>query len=126
VTADARHVMLVAGEASGDALGAELMTALLGTGLPIRFSGVGGPAMTAAGLASLFPMRELSVMGLLEVLPRARGLLRRIAETAAHVQAMRPDILVTIDSPGFTFRLARRLQGAGLPLVHYVAPQVWA
>lgn len=126
MTADARHVMLVAGEASGDALGAELMTALLGTGLPIRFSGVGGPAMTAAGLASLFPMRELSVMGLLEVLPRARGLLRRIAETAAHVQAMRPDILVTIDSPGFTFRLARRLQGAGLPLVHYVAPQVWA
>jgi lipid-A-disaccharide synthase len=121
-----RHVMLVAGEASGDALGAELMLALRQAAGPLRFSGVGGAAMAEAGLTSLFPMRELSVMGLAEVLPRARGLLRRIADVAAHASATRPDVVVTIDSPGFNFRLAKRLQLSELPLVHYVAPQVWA
>ena len=118
--------MLVAGEASGDALGAELMAALRASHPDLVFSGVGGEAMAAAGLASLFPMRELSVMGLAEILPRAFGLLRRIAETAAHARAARPDVIVTIDSPGFNFRLAERLRRSDLALVHYVAPQVWA
>jgi len=119
--------MLVAGEASGDALGARLMAALRKlTGGPVRFSGVGGPLMAAEGLHSLFPMAELSVMGLAEILPRARRLLRRIEQTAAAARADPPDVLVTIDSPGFNFRLAARLRRRAHPLVHYVAPQLWA
>ena len=82
--------------------------------------------MAGEGLDSLFPISDLSVMGLAEVLPRVPLLLRRLAETAAHVRAARPDALITIDAPGFSFRLAKRLAGAGVPLIHYVAPQVWA
>lgn len=123
--------MLVAGEASGDQLGARLMQALrlqaraLGVAPP-RFSGVGGPAMEAEGLQSLFPMRELSIMGLLEVLPKLPQLRRRLAETADLAMRGNPDMLVTIDAPAFNLRLARRLRGASFPVVQYVAPQVWA
>jgi len=119
--------MLVAGEPSGDALGAALMAALqeVGGG-DIRFSGVGGARMSGLGLASRFPMAELSVMGLTEVVPRIPLVLRRLRELEAFARAERPDAIVTIDSPGFTFRLGRRLKGAGMPLIHYVAPTVWA
>jgi lipid-A-disaccharide synthase len=121
------HVMLVAGEASGDALGAGLMTALQATtGGAVRFTGVGGPAMSAAGLASLFPMQDLSLMGIAEVLPKVRHLARRLRETEDHALASGPDAVVTIDSPGFNFRLAKRLKPQGLTLIHYVAPSVWA
>jgi lipid-A-disaccharide synthase len=82
--------------------------------------------MGAAGLESLFPMHELSLMGLLEVLPRVRQLRRRLRETEVHALAGGPDVIVTIDSPGFNFRLAKRIRRQGAPLVHYVAPQVWA
>ena len=127
---------MVAGEASGDVLGARLIAALRqrhmeaggagGAGGDIVFSGVGGALMAAEGLNSLFPIADLSVMGLAEILPRLRLLLRRLAETAAHVRAVRPTALITIDAPGFSFRLAKRLAGEGIPLIHYVAPQVWA
>lgn len=120
-------VFIVAGEASGDALAARLMAALKAkTEGHIRFAGVGGPAMAAEGLVSLFPLAELSVMGLAEVLPRAPRLLRRLAETAKAARRLNPDAVVTVDSPGFSLRLARRLKGAGIPLIHCVAPQVWA
>lgn len=122
-------VFLVAGEASGDALAARLMAALKAkTEARVRFAGVGGPAMAAEGLESLFPMAELSVMGLAEVLPRAPRLIRRLKETAHAARRLAPDAVVTVDSPGFSLRLARRLKGKGasIPLVHYVAPQVWA
>ena len=120
-------VFLVAGEPSGDALGGRLMAALAEeTGGNVRFAGIGGEAMAEAGLASLFPMSELSVMGLVEVLPRLPRLMRRLRQTGDAVIAGRPDVVVTIDSPGFTLRLARRLKGAGIPIVHYVAPTVWA
>jgi lipid-A-disaccharide synthase len=119
-------VYLVAGEHSGDVLGARLMAALRQMRPDLTFCGVGGPRMTAEGLASLFPMHELAVMGLLEVLPRIRHLNRRLNETAADVAARRPDVLVTIDSPGFTLRLLRQVRGLGIPRVQYVAPQVWA
>jgi lipid-A-disaccharide synthase len=120
-------IMLVAGEPSGDALGARLMAALRArTNGMVEFMGVGGEAMAAQGLASLFPISELSVMGLVEVLPRVPRLAARMRQTVAAAQAWRPDVVVTIDSPGFNFRLARRLRGLGAPLVHYVAPQVWA
>jgi lipid-A-disaccharide synthase len=121
------HIMVVAGEASGDALGAGLMAALhAATGGAVRFTGVGGAAMEARGLASLFPMQELSLMGIAEVLPKVRHLARRLRETEDHALASGPDAVVTIDSPGFNFRLAKRLKSQGLTLIHYVAPTVWA
>ena len=119
--------MLVAGEASGDALGASLMVALTQLSPdPIRFSGVGGELMAAAGLNSAFPMRELAVMGIAEVLPRLPSLLRRIDQTVDLAISGRPDALVTIDAPSFSLRVSRRLSGQGIPRVHYVAPQLWA
>ncbi len=126
-----RHVMLVAGEASGDQLGARLMAALSAQatdlGEPaLRFSGVGGPLMEAQGLQSLFPMRELSVMGILEILPRVPQLRRRLLQTVAAARREAPDIVVTIDAPAFNLRIGQRLQDAPFPVVQYVAPQVWA
>ncbi len=119
--------MVVAGEPSGDVLGGRLMAALRErSAKDIRFIGVGGEHMTAEGLDSLFPMDELSVMGAFEVLPLIPRLLRRIGQTAALARRARPDVVVTIDAPAFNFRMARRLRGAGMPLVHYVAPTVWA
>ena len=119
-------IYLVAGEASGDVLGARLMQALKALRPDLRFHGIGGARMAEQGLDSLFPMRELAVMGLLEVLPRVRALSRRLDETAADVARTRPALVVTIDSPGFTLRLLRRIAPLGIPRVHYVAPQVWA
>lgn len=121
------HLMLVAGEPSGDALGAALMRALQElTGGSVRFTGVGGPQMEERGLRSLFPMHDLSLMGIAEVLPKVPLLRRRLREVEDHALASGPDAVVTIDSPGFNFRLGRRLKGQGIPLIHYVAPSVWA
>ncbi len=120
-------IFLVAGEPSGDVLGARLMRALKEeTGGEVAFAGVGGPLMAAEGLDSLFPMSDLSVMGLAEVLPRIPRLLRRLAQTAAAARRLSPDAVVTIDAPDFSFRLAKKLKGAAFPLIHYVAPTVWA
>lgn len=119
-------VYLVAGEASGDALGARLIAALRARAPGLAFAGIGGERMAEQGLASLFPMRELSLMGLLEVLPNLRHIARRLDQTAADIAARRPAVLVTIDSPGFTLRLAGRVRPLGIPVVHYVAPQIWA
>lgn len=120
-------IFVVAGEPSGDALGGRLMAALkFRTGGGVRFAGIGGPAMQAEGLDSLFPMAELSVMGLVEVLPHARRLLRRMAEVAGAVDEMRPDAVVTIDSPSFATGLVRRIRDRSILRFHYVAPSVWA
>jgi lipid-A-disaccharide synthase len=122
-------VFVIAGEPSGDALGGALMAALRHrTGGAIRFAGIGGERMAEQGLCSLVPMRELAIMGIAEVLPRARQILRRVRETADTVIAMRPDAVVTIDSSGFTWRVAERLRkrGESVTLIHYVAPMVWA
>ena len=127
---DARLIYLVAGEPSGDQLGARLMTALrtAAGGLELRFAGVGGEEMAEQGLRSLFPLSDVAVMGLLEVVPNAPRILRRIRETVADVQRTQPAAIVTIDSWVFTGRVARRLKTAGstVPRVHYVAPMVWA
>ncbi|MGA1209223.1 MAG: lipid-A-disaccharide synthase [Gemmobacter sp.] len=122
------HIFLVAGEPSGDRLGAALMAGLRALAPGVRFSGVGGPAMAAEGLQSLFPMAELSVMGLLEVLPRYPALRRRMIETAEALIAAAPDAVVTIDSPDFCLRVLARARAArpGLRTIHYVAPSVWA
>jgi len=122
------RVFMIAGELSGDQLGAHLMEGLRQLRPDIEMSGVGGPQMTAAGLSSLFDMSELSVMGIVEVLPKLPHLLTRIREVANHVIAMQPDILITIDSPDFCLRVAKRVKASlpQIPVAHYVAPSVWA
>ncbi|HXE17520.1 MAG TPA: lipid-A-disaccharide synthase [Stellaceae bacterium] len=126
---DAPLIYMIAGEPSGDLLGGRIMAALKEeTQGRVRFAGIGGPRMAEQGLTSLVPISELAVMGLAEVLPHARRILRRIRETVADIAAKRPDIVVTIDSSGFNWRVARRLRAAGhkVRLVHVVAPMVWA
>jgi lipid-A-disaccharide synthase len=121
-------LFLVAGEASGDKLGAALMAGLSDLVPGIAFDGVGGPLMQAQGLHSLFPMEDLSVMGLAEVVPRYPHLRRRLHETVKGVLASHPQALITIDSPDFGLRVARGVR-AILPemkTIHYVAPSVWA
>ena len=122
------RLFLVAGEPSGDRLGGALIEGMRALGVAPDLAGVGGPSMAAAGMASRFPMEELSVMGIAVVLPRLPNLLRRIRETAEAVVAMRPDALVTIDSPDFSLRVARaaRKRLPELRTIHYVAPSVWA
>ena len=119
---------LIAGEASGDALGAALLAGLKSLRPDLQVRGIGGPLMQAEGLHSLFPMDELSVMGLAEVLPKYAHLKRRIREAAADVRAAAPDALITIDSPDFVLRVARIVRTArpDLRTIHYVAPSVWA
>jgi len=121
-------IYVVAGEASGDMLGARLMAAIRARRPDIAFAGIGGERMAEQGLASLFPMRDLALMGLIEVLPNIRRLARRLRETTEDIAARRPAAIVTIDSPGFAMRLAGRIRPAlgGAPIIHYVAPQVWA
>jgi len=120
-------VFLIAGEPSGDKLGAALMEGLCVEAPQVEFTGIGGPMMEARGLESLFPMQELSVMGIAEVLPRYRHLKRRIRQTADAVIAAQPDVLITIDSPDFCLRVARLVKAASdIRTVHYVAPTVWA
>ena len=119
-------VYLVAGEASGDVLAGRLMASLRAAEPGVRFAGVGGPNMMAQGLESLFPMRDLAVMGLVEILPRIRLLRRRLLAVVADVAARQPDVVVTVDSPGFGLHVLRRVAPLGVKRVQYVAPQVWA
>ncbi len=122
-------IYIIAGEPSGDVLGGRLMAALKDlTGGAVRFAGIGGRAMRAEGLESLFPMGDLSVMGLAEVVPRIPHILNRLGETVADIGRKRPDAVVTIDSLGFTGRVQRRVKRRfpGIPRIHYVAPMVWA
>jgi lipid-A-disaccharide synthase len=122
------RIFLVAGEASGDHLGALLMRALRDAQPDISFAGVGGEAMTREGLESLFPISDISVMGLLPVLGRLPRLVARIDETARAAIDAAPDCLVIIDAPDFTHRVARRARRTlpQLPIVDYVSPTVWA
>lgn len=119
------HVYLIAGEASGDQIGGRLMQALRSK-TDMKFSGVGGEHMAQQGLCSLFPMSDLSVMGIFEVLPHIPLLLKRLQETEQDILRKRPDVVVSIDSPGFNFRIAKRLKKKGIPVIHYTAPTVWA
>lgn len=123
-----KRFFLIAGEPSGDALGGALMAGLREElGDQVEFMGVGGPLMQAQGLQSLFPMEELSVMGIVEVLPKYNALMRRINQCAQMVVAEKPDALITIDAPDFSLRVAKRVKAASdVRTVHYVAPTVWA
>ena len=124
-------VFIIAGEVSGDVLGARIMREMDDA----AFVGIGGENMIGAGLKSLFPMSDLSVMGVIEVAAHARTLTRRINQTVDAIIEMRPDIVLTIDSPGFARSVIKKLRkmpagraliADGLKFHHVVAPQVWA
>jgi lipid-A-disaccharide synthase len=122
------RIFLIAGEASGDQLGAHLMRALRVSRPEVTFFGVGGEAMACEGLSSLFPLSDISVMGLVSPLARLPQLVARINETARAVIETSPDCLVIVDAPDFTHRVARRVRRAlpDLAIVNYVSPTVWA
>jgi lipid-A-disaccharide synthase len=124
-----RKIFLIATEESGDRLGASLMKVLRQRlGGAVRFEGVGGQAMAREGLTSLFPIEELSIIGLAAVVAQLPKILRLIRETARAVTQASPDILVIIDSPDFTHRVARRVRASdpAIPIIDYVSPSVWA
>ena len=126
---DALTFFVIAGESSGDRLGADLMMGLKAEHTEIvNFIGVGGPLMADQGLKSIFPLDDLSVMGIAEIFPKIRLLLRRIRQTALAIQSANPSALITIDSPDFCFRVAKRARKLmpSLRVIHYVAPSVWA
>jgi lipid-A-disaccharide synthase len=128
-TGVARKIFLIATEESGDRLGANLMKVLRQRlGDAVRFEGVGGQSMAREGLASLFPIEELSIIGLAGVALQLPKILRLIRDTATAVTEASPDILVIIDSPDFTHRVARRVRARdpSIPIIDYVSPSVWA
>lgn len=120
-------IYIIAGEASGDVLGGRLMTALKGYG-DYDISGIGGDKMTQAGLRSLFPMQDLSLMGLFEIVPKLQRLMKRIKQTQRDIINRQPDIVLTVDSPDFCKRVVKgvRTQCPETKFIHYVAPTVWA
>ena len=121
-------IAVVAGEASGDQLGASLLRAIAARGFTVEAFGVGGDVLTAEGLETLFPQSDIAVMGLGPVIRKLPLLVRRIRQTAAAIIAAKPDILVTIDAPDFCKRVAKRVRAAApeIPIVHWVCPSVWA
>jgi lipid-A-disaccharide synthase len=125
---NARTIMLVCGEPSGDLLGAQLMAGLKALAPDLRFSGVGGTAMAREGLQSLYPLDATAVMGLREVVPAIPRILRHVRMAVEYALETRPSVVVVIDSPDFTHRVARALKkrDPSIPVVDYVAPQVWA
>lgn len=120
-------IYLIAGEASGDNIGAKLIKALKEKDPNIQFFGIGGSNMEKQGLNSLFPMKDLSLMGFFEIIFHLPKLLFRIYQTIKHICLINPDLLITIDSPGFCFRVAQKVKNKiSGKLIHYVAPTVWA
>ncbi|WP_104204775.1 lipid-A-disaccharide synthase [Billgrantia saliphila] len=123
---DIKRVYIVAGEMSGDQLGASLMRALKARYPQVAFRGIGGPGMIAEGIDSRFPLETLSVMGLVEVLKHLPELIRVRRALRADALAWGPDIMIGIDAPDFNLGLERQLREAGLTTAHYVSPTVWA
>lgn len=127
LTSSIPTIFILAGEASGDRLGADLMSRFRTRAIEAEWLGVGGEAMAEQGLFSLFPMSDLSVMGLWDVLARLPLVFRRISQTVRYVIGKNPDVVVLIDSQEFSRRVAKRLRAKGFrkPILLYVAPTVW-
>jgi lipid-A-disaccharide synthase len=133
---DARHdastsyatfrLFFVAGEASGDIHGANLIAALREQSPGIQCEGLGGQRMAAAGMVLLHDLAGEAIMGFTEVVKHFRSIRRLFLDTLTHIEASRPDAVVLIDYPGFNIRLAKRLKQFGIPVVYYISPQVWA
>ena len=125
-----KKIFIVAGEASGDLLGSKLVRELKISNPQIEFCGVGGQQMENCGFKSIFPLEDLAVMGFLEVLPHIPKLLKRINQVVEKIQDFQPDILITIDSPDFCFRVLKKLKKTAdfskIKKVHLIAPSVWA
>lgn len=134
IIAEKKKIFIIAGEASGDLLGSRMMQSIKNNyaNAKIEFVGIGGEKMEAEGLKSLFPMKELSLMGFFEILPNIFKLLKRIKQTVNEIMNQKPDLLLTIDSPGFCFRMMDKLKKKDKKLfkkikkVHLIAPSVWA
>src|ERR671915_203776 len=120
------HIGIVAGESSGDRLGARLIKELYKRRSDLSIEGVAGPSMIEAGCKALYPMDRLAVMGIVEILGRYRGLLGLRKRLVEHFLADPPDLFIGIDAPEFNLGLEEQLHQAGIPTVHYVGPQVWA
>ncbi len=118
-------IFIIAGEMSGDILGAKLMRSLKSKERNIVFKGVGGPKMHEEGIRSLFSIQKIALWGFLEILPHIFRVKHLINKTIEEVYRFNPDIIVTIDSPGFNFRVIKGLQGLNCKKIHYVAPSVW-
>ena len=122
-------IFIIAGEDSGDKLGSAIIDGLREVAdTPISFVGIGGNSMIGRGLESIFPMRELSVMGLVEIVSQYQNLKKRLNQTISSILDERPNVLLTIDAPEFCFRVAKKIKllNRNIPIVHYVAPSVWA
>ncbi len=129
MTKERKTIYIIAGEESGDQIGGALMKAIKHSAPKdshLLFEGVGSTHMEKEGLRSLFPMGELSIMGILEIVPHILNVLARLSQTVDDIKKIRPDLVVTIDAPGFNFRLAKRLKSLNIPVVHITAPTVWA
>lgn len=122
-----KRIFILAGEQSGDLIGGRLMQEILKVeNEPVEFIGIGGQAMKGYGLKSLFPMKELSLMGIFEVITHLPNILKRLNQVKQFIIESRPDAIITIDSPDFSFRIAKKIRGSGIPHIHYIAPTVWA
>ncbi len=121
-------IYFITGEPSGDILASRLMQSLREQHPDVRFAGMGGETMTAMGFKSLFDISEISVMGFWEVLPKLPLILKRMKEVMADIDRLQPDVIVTVDSWGFVSSILQKLKKkkSAIPVVHYVAPQVWA
>lgn len=125
-----KKFFIIAGEASGDVLGAKLINEIkqqfLAKNEEVDFIGVGSKSMQEAGLRSIFAMEDLSIMGFAEVVPHLFTILKRIKQTADEIMAQKPDFIITIDSPDFNFRVMKKVKNSKAKKIHLIAPSVWA
>jgi lipid-A-disaccharide synthase len=122
-------ITFMAGEASGDQLGGWLMEALKAKRSDLQFTGIGGPMMEAQGLTSIFPIRDINLFGIAEILPHVFTIKKRIRQMVEFIEREQPEIVISIDSPGFVLRVLKQLRARGVAkakFIHYVAPTVWA